>query len=128
MVESTALEMRRTGNRTVGSNPTLSASPRPPVPDQEGHPQAAPPRLHNLVPRVAPRRPAIPAARPVSGRRSGSFLSAPQHFARVPGEEMNPYIKQVLNFFRRFGAMSRMSAPAQDVTITSSYYCCPGIL
>ena len=25
MVESTALEMRRTGNRTVGSNPTLSA-------------------------------------------------------------------------------------------------------
>jgi hypothetical protein len=26
VVESTALEMRRTGNRTVGSNPTLSAS------------------------------------------------------------------------------------------------------
>ena len=26
MVESTALEMRRAGNRTVGSNPTLSAS------------------------------------------------------------------------------------------------------
>ena len=26
MVESTALEMRRTGNRTVGSNPTLSAT------------------------------------------------------------------------------------------------------
>ena len=26
MVESTALEMRRMGNRTVGSNPTLSAS------------------------------------------------------------------------------------------------------
>ena len=26
MVESTALEMRRTGNRTVGSNPTLSAN------------------------------------------------------------------------------------------------------
>lgn len=26
MVESTALEMRRTGNCTVGSNPTLSAS------------------------------------------------------------------------------------------------------
>jgi hypothetical protein len=25
VVESTALEMRRTGNRTVGSNPTLSA-------------------------------------------------------------------------------------------------------
>ena len=25
MVESTALEMRRAGNRTVGSNPTLSA-------------------------------------------------------------------------------------------------------
>ena len=28
MVESTALEMRRTGNRTVGSNPTLSAITR----------------------------------------------------------------------------------------------------
>ena len=28
MVESTALEMRRTGNRTVGSNPTLSAIPK----------------------------------------------------------------------------------------------------
>ena len=26
MVESTALEMRRTGNCTVGSNPTLSAT------------------------------------------------------------------------------------------------------
>ena len=26
MVESTALEMRRTGNRIVGSNPTLSAT------------------------------------------------------------------------------------------------------
>jgi hypothetical protein len=26
VVESTALEMRRTGNCTVGSNPTLSAS------------------------------------------------------------------------------------------------------
>ena len=26
MVESTALEMRCTGNRTVGSNPTLSAT------------------------------------------------------------------------------------------------------
>ncbi len=26
MVESTALEMRRAGNRTVGSNPTLSAT------------------------------------------------------------------------------------------------------
>jgi hypothetical protein len=26
VVESTALEMRRTGNRTVGSNPTLSAT------------------------------------------------------------------------------------------------------
>ena len=26
MVESTALEMRRMGNRTVGSNPTLSAN------------------------------------------------------------------------------------------------------
>ena len=26
MVECTALEMRRTGNRTVGSNPTLSAT------------------------------------------------------------------------------------------------------
>ena len=26
MVESTALEMRRAGNRTVGSNPTLSAN------------------------------------------------------------------------------------------------------
>ena len=29
MVESTALEMRRTGNRTVGSNPTLSATQSP---------------------------------------------------------------------------------------------------
>jgi hypothetical protein len=28
VVESTALEMRRTGNRTVGSNPTLSATQR----------------------------------------------------------------------------------------------------
>jgi hypothetical protein len=28
VVESTALEMRRAGNRTVGSNPTLSASLR----------------------------------------------------------------------------------------------------
>jgi hypothetical protein len=26
VVESTALEMRRAGNRTVGSNPTLSAT------------------------------------------------------------------------------------------------------
>ena len=26
MVDCTALEMRRTGNRTVGSNPTLSAT------------------------------------------------------------------------------------------------------
>ena len=29
MVESTALEMRRMGNRTVGSNPTLSAILKP---------------------------------------------------------------------------------------------------
>jgi hypothetical protein len=29
VVESTALEMRRTGNRTVGSNPTLSATQQP---------------------------------------------------------------------------------------------------
>ena len=29
MVESTALEMRRMGNRTVGSNPTLSAIVKP---------------------------------------------------------------------------------------------------
>jgi hypothetical protein len=29
VVESTALEMRRTGNRTVGSNPTLSANLKP---------------------------------------------------------------------------------------------------
>ena len=43
MVESTALEMRRTGNRTVGSNPTLSASinaraaaPGPPAPSRGG--------------------------------------------------------------------------------------------
>ena len=28
MVESTRLESERTGNRTVGSNPTLSAIPR----------------------------------------------------------------------------------------------------
>jgi len=27
VVECTALEMRRTGNRIVGSNPTLSATP-----------------------------------------------------------------------------------------------------
>ena len=33
MVESTALEMRRTGNRTVGSNPTLSASRLAPLLD-----------------------------------------------------------------------------------------------
>ena len=32
MVESTALEMRRTGNRTVGSNPTLSANYPPIMP------------------------------------------------------------------------------------------------
>ena len=33
MVESTALEMRRTFTGTVGSNPTLSANIRRPVPE-----------------------------------------------------------------------------------------------
>ena len=35
MVESTALEMRRTGNRTVGSNPTLSATFHPAATESE---------------------------------------------------------------------------------------------
>ena len=37
MVESTALEMRRTGNRTVGSNPTLSATPKTEALSRPGH-------------------------------------------------------------------------------------------
>ena len=102
MVESTALEMRRTGNRTVGSNPTLSASLSSCRHWRSGESPDSGGRLVRVVGdsiRVA-------ASRPNSGRGQGTFLPPIQHFANPVGNPINTAIKQVLILLVRLQRMS----------------------
>ena len=71
MVESTALEMRRTGNRTVGSNPTLSASLR----SRFAAGISVGRRLNAIISESRRVARTATVSSPVSGRGGGRFFS-----------------------------------------------------
>ena len=126
MVESTALEMRRTGNRTVGSNPTLSASHRSSFDIRQrlrkrGHKgMSAATRRHGF--RVASSREPGCALQSRFGTRRGQILFALQHFARGERPSLNPAIKQVLTIFVGTKPMFRSPEPSQDLTNMKNKY------
>ena len=70
MVESTALEMRRTGNRTVGSSPTLSAN----FPTRPESPYATP---RQGLPSRADSVPGIGVASQFGTGKDGIFVACP---------------------------------------------------
>ena len=97
MVESTALEMRRAGNRTVGSNPTLSASSpthRAIISDRLGAAQHAVRTIHSLDSALVPIRDA-----------EGPLFCPVANTFRGPVESLiNVAIKQVLSILTIFVA------------------------
>ena len=69
MVESTALEMRRAGDGTVGSNPTLSASD----PQQKSPNREAPHNAGQLAAYQRPIGPDLEFSRPKQGDIGGGL-------------------------------------------------------
>ena len=114
MVESTALEMRRTGNRTVGSNPTLSAN--------FPNPATGPIRFRADSARVARVWFRATPLRPVSGRGIGTFCRVTNTLRAVVLSPINDAIKQVLSTLSTETAMTCASGYHQILRTTQQHY------